>query len=90
MERYFSYWTLQNKLKKDKSDVKKRKRLSTDTESESSFHSANDSFLPYDEEIEPIADDEETAEYARQVAIEDDEEQLLLSRFSGEIDVSDW
>ena len=34
----------------------------SDTESESSFHSANDSFLPYDEEIEPIADDEEAAE----------------------------
>ena len=26
LERYFSYWTLQNKLKKDKSDVKKKKK----------------------------------------------------------------
>lgn len=44
----------------------------------------------YDESLEPVPNEEEAAEYLEQLQEEDDEEQLLLSRFSGEIDVTDW
>ena len=58
--------------------------------SEDSFVSANEDFLPYDENIEPIATEQEAAEYREQVAQEEDEEEILWSRFSGEEDVQNW
>lgn len=63
---------------------------SSDTSSESSYHSADSSFFPYDADIEPIANDEEAVKYAQQLAIEEEEEQVLLSRYSGECDVEEW
>lgn len=58
--------------------------------SEDSFASANDEFLPYDQSIEPIATEEEAAEYAELVAQEEEEEETLWSRFSGEDAVVNW
>ena len=57
---------------------------------EDSFISATGDFVPYDESIEPVANEEEAAQHAMQVAEEEEEEQILLSRFSGEVDVREW
>ena len=54
--------------------------------SEDSFVSATGDFVPYDESIEPVAN-EEASQHAMQVAEEEEEEQMLLSRFSSEVDV---
>ena len=58
--------------------------------SEDSFVSANEDFLPYDENVEPIATEQEAAKYREQVAQEEEEEEILWSRFSGEEDVRNW
>ena len=58
--------------------------------SEDSFVSATGDFVPYDESIEPVGNEEEAAQHAMQVAEEKEEEQMLLSRFSGEVDVREW
>ena len=58
--------------------------------SEDSFVSAGGDFLPYDENVEPIATEQEAAEYHEQVAQEEEEEEILWSRFSGEEDVQNW
>ena len=58
--------------------------------SEDSFVSATGDFVPYDESVEPVANEEEAAQHAMQVAEEDEEEQMLLSRFSGEVDIREW
>ena len=51
---------------------------------------ATGDFVPYDESIEPVANKEEAAQHAMQVAEEKKEEQILLSRFSGEVYVREW
>ena len=48
--------------------------------SEDSFVSANEDFLPYDENVEPIATEQEVAEYREQVAQEEEEEEVLWRR----------
>ena len=58
--------------------------------SEDSFVSANEDFLPYDENIEPIATEKEAAEYQEQITQEEEEDEMLWSRFSGEEDVENW
>lgn len=58
--------------------------------SEDSFVSANEDFLPYDENIEPIATEKEAVEYQEQMTQEEEEEEMLWSRFSGEEDVENW
>ena len=52
--------------------------------SEDSFHSTIDDFLPYAENLKPMANEQEAAAYVEQVAREEEEEQILWSRFSGE------
>ncbi|KAK3721424.1 hypothetical protein QZH41_008029 [Actinostola sp. cb2023] len=67
--------------------------MSSDSHSDTScesFHSTNEDFLPDDEDLEPIPNEQEAAEYAMEVARENEEEEMLLSRFSGEVDVVDW
>ncbi|XP_067025620.1 uncharacterized protein [Acropora muricata] len=44
----------------------------------------------YDDSVEPVPTEEEAAEYLEQLALEEEEEQTLLSRFSGEEDMRDW
>lgn len=58
--------------------------------SKDSFVSTKEDFVPYDESIEPVANEDEAAQHAMQVAEEEEEEQMLLSRFSGEVDVREW
>lgn len=58
--------------------------------SEGSFHSTNEDFLPYDESLEPIANEQEAAAYVEQVAQEEEEEEILWGRFSGEEEVENW
>ena len=58
--------------------------------SEDSFVSATGDFVPYNESIELVANEDETAQHAMQVAEEEEEEQMLLSRFSSEVDVREW
>ena len=50
----------------------------------------DEDFLPYDENIEPIATEKEAAEYQEQGAQEEEEDEMLWSRFSGEEDVENW
>ena len=40
--------------------------------------------------MDPVPTEEEAAEYLAQLALEEEEEQTLLSRFSGEEDIRDW
>ena len=47
-------------------------------------------FLPYDENVEPIAREEEIERYEEEVAREEQENGELMSRFSGEIGVNSW
>ena len=58
--------------------------------SKDSFHSTTDDFLPYDENLEPMANEQEAAAYVEQVAWEEEEEEILWSRFSGEEGVESW
>ncbi|XP_078356492.1 uncharacterized protein LOC144641349 [Oculina patagonica] len=58
--------------------------------SEGSFHSTNEEFLPYDESLEPVANEQEAAAYVEQVALEEEEEEILWGRFSGEEEVENW
>ncbi|XP_068690066.1 uncharacterized protein [Montipora foliosa] len=57
--------------------------------SEASFCSASD-FQSYDDSAEPIATEEEATQYTEQIAVEEEEEDMLLSRFAGETDLPDW
>ena len=59
-------------------------------ESSESFYSTAEDVEPYDNSLEPIATEEEIASYAEQLAIEEEEEEMLWSRFSGEVDVGTW
>ena len=60
------------------------------SEASDTFVSANEDFLPYDGNIEPIATEKEAAEYQEQIAQEEEENEMLWSRFSGEEDVENW
>lgn len=44
----------------------------------------------YDDSVEPVPTEEEAAQYMEQLELEEEEERTLLSRFSGEEDVSNW
>ena len=44
----------------------------------------------YNDTVDPVPTEEEAAEYLAQLALEEEEEQTLLSRFSGEEDIRDW
>ena len=70
-------------LRVDRVNIRVYQGLSSDEESE-------EITLPYDDTIEPVPTEEEAAEYLEQLAIEEEDEQTLLSRFSGEEDVSVW
>ena len=44
----------------------------------------------YDGTVKPVPTEEEALQYAEQLAQEEEEEQTLLSRFSGEDDTREW
>ena len=56
----------------------------SDSLSESSIEIAG-----YDDSIEPVPT-EEVSQYLQQLALEEEQEQMLLSRFSGEEDIVNW
>ena len=47
-------------------------------------------FIPYDENLEPMATDQEAEEYSAQVAQETAEEEMLQARFTRAVDVNTW
>ena len=62
---------------------------------EDSFYSASEEFFLYNyndnvESVEPIATEQEAAVYAVKLAQEEEEEEILWSRFSGEDNVENW
>lgn len=65
--------------------------FSENSDSESSSGSSdNEEIVNYDDSIEPVPTEEEAAAYLEQLTLEEEEEQTLLSRFSGENDLTDW
>ena len=56
----------------------------------SSSDDIGEEVINYDDSVEPVATEEEAADYLEQLALEEEEEETLLSRFSGEEDVRDW
>ena len=63
--------------------------FSSSISSTSSFISAQDDIL-YDDSLEPVATEEESAAYSEQVAKEESEETEFLKRFHGEVEVQTW
>ena len=62
---------------------------------EDSFYSASEECFPYNyndnvESVEPIATEQEAAVYAVKLAQEEEEEEILWSRFSGEDNIENW
>lgn len=47
-------------------------------------------FVPYDEELEPVATEEEAAAYTLSVANEEEWELVLQRHFTGKLDVGTW
>ena len=80
----------------DSSDASSIEDSSVSSEhSEDSFYSASKDFFPYNyddnvESVEPIANEQEAAVYALKLAQEEEEEEILWSRFSGEENIEDW
>ena len=72
------------------SESSERSQEQSSEASEDTFVSANEDFLPFDENIEPIATEKEAAEYQEQIAQEEEEDEMLWGRFSGEEDVENW
>ena len=62
----------------------------SETLSEPSSNDGDREILSYDDSVEPVPTEEERADYLEQLALEEDEEQTLLSRFSGEEEIRDW
>ena len=61
----------------------------SDSES-SSGSSANKEIVNYDDSIEPVPMEKEAAAYLEQLTLKEEEEQTLLSRFSGKNDPTNW
>ena len=77
--------TIANLLSSDKFQS-----FSKNSVSESSSElSANKEIVNYDDSIEPPPT-EEVAAYVEQLTLEEEEEQTLVSRFSGQKDLTDW
>ncbi|XP_031572490.1 uncharacterized protein LOC116306553, partial [Actinia tenebrosa] len=47
-------------------------------------------FDEYDAELDPIANEQEVEEYSLEIERENEEEETLLRRFAGEVEVLDW
>lgn len=62
---------------------------SLSSENESVDHDA-ENYAAYDDTVESVPTEEEAMQYAEQLAQEEEEEQTLLARFSGEDDTRQW
>ena len=58
--------------------------------SESSSNEEVQEIHSYNDSVEPVPTEQEAIKYIEQLELEEEEELTLLSRFSGEEDVSDW
>ena len=47
-------------------------------------------FVPYDDSCEPLATEEEAADYNERVHCEEEEEQQYQQRYSGEVPAKEW
>ena len=54
-----------------------------------SSESKDSDFLLNDDDVEPIANEQE-ADYREELAREEEEEQMLTRRYSGEVDIETW
>lgn len=50
----------------------------------------DENYAGYDDTVEPVPNEEEALQYAEQLALEEEEDQTLLARFSGEDDTREW
>ena len=71
--------------------------LSSDNDSELSSSLNEDvpqiiegEFIPYDENLEPVATQEEAAAYERNFAREEEEHDMYQRRFAGEVETNTW
>ena len=67
--------------------------ISSDSDSvssEGSIESVVSSGYPHDVSVEPLATEKEALEYFERVACEEEEEQLVEKRKTGEIDIKTW
>ena len=48
------------------------------------------SFVPYDEDLEPLVTQEEAAAYEANMALEVERQLVFQRRFTGEVDVGTW
>ena len=47
-------------------------------------------YAAYDDTVETVPNEEEALQYVEQLALEEEEEQTSLTRFSGEDDTREW
>ena len=71
--------------------------VSSGNESELSFSLNEDvpeisegEFIPYDENLEPVATQEEAAAYEQNFAREEEEHGMYQRRFAGEVETNSW
>jgi len=71
--------------------------LPSDNDSELSFSMNEDvpevtegEFIPYDENLEPVATQEEAAAYDENFAREEEEHAMYQRRFAGEVETNTW
>ena len=62
----------------------------SDNSSEGISDHAEQDFIPYDEDLEPVATQEESMAYEETVARQEEEALEYQRRFNGEIDVNTW
>lgn len=55
-----------------------------------SSESVDFDFLLNDDDVEPIANEQEEADYREELAREEEEEQMLTRRYSGEVEIETW
>lgn len=71
--------------------------LSSESDSESftvaSHHRIdhyNENYTAYDDTVEPVPNEDEALQYTKQLPLEEEEQQMLLPRFSGKDDMREW
>ena len=55
-----------------------------------SSESVDFDFLLNDDDVEPIANEQEEADYREDLAQEEEEEQMLTRRYLGEVEIEPW
>ena len=50
----------------------------------------NENYTAYDDTVKPVPNEEEALQYTEQLPLEEEEQQMLLPRFSGKDDTREW